>query len=46
MSHLLGFGATLLILALYFLGTFGLVVSIILILNKFIFKQEGNPTAG
>ena len=43
MSEVLGFGASLLILVLYFLGTFGLAVSVVLVLDKFVAKQKDNP---
>lgn len=45
MSQVLGFGASLLILVLYFLGTLGLTVSVVLILNKFFPQQQDSLTS-
>lgn len=41
MSQLVGFGASLLILLLYFLATLGVVVFLTLMLNKFLPGKEG-----
>lgn len=40
MSEVLGFGASLLILMLYFLGALGSTVSVVLILNKIFPAQQ------
>ena len=46
MSQLLGFGASLLILFLYFLATFGLAVSVVLILSRLLAKPEDKQAVG